>query len=64
MVREDENLAITDGGQLFLEHYLDGICEYAQSGYVLDAFPVSTGEFDLDSGTRLGAYLMLVPLVI
>ena len=49
---EDDNLAISDGDRLPSGDELDGMCEYLQSQYVLDAFfSVSGGKlFDPDSG--------------
>ena len=55
-MKEDANLAISDGDGLSTEEELDGMCEYLQSQYVLDAFfSVSGGKlFDPDSGRREG----------
>ena len=56
VVKENANLAISDGDRLSSGDELDGMCEYLQSQYVLDAFfSVSGGKlFDPDSGTREG----------
>ena len=56
VVKEDANLAISDGDRLSTGDELDGMCEYLPSQYVLDAFfSVSRGKlFDLDSGIREG----------
>ena len=53
---EDANLAIYDGDRLPSGDELDGMCEYLQSQYVLDAFfSVSGGKlFDPDSGISKG----------
>ena len=52
VVKEDANLAISDGDKLSTGDELDGMCEYLQSQYVLDIFfSVSGGKlFDPDSG--------------
>ena len=56
VVKEDANLAISDGDRLSTGDELDGMCEYLSSQYVLDAFfSVSGGKlFDSDSGIREG----------
>ena len=56
VVKEDANLAISDGDRLSTGDDLDGMCEYLPSQYVLDAFfSVSGGKlFDPDSGIREG----------
>ena len=56
VVKKDANLAISDGDRLLTGDELDGMCEYLQSQYVLDAFFfVSGGKlFDPDSGIREG----------
>ena len=56
LVKEDANLAISDGDRLSTGDELDGICKYFQSQYVLDAFfSVSGGKLiDPDSGIREG----------
>ena len=53
-MKEDANLAISDGDRLLTGYELDGMCEYLPSQYVLDAFfSVSGGKlFDPDSGIR------------
>ena len=53
---EDVNLAISDGDRLPSGDELDGMCQYLQSQYVLDAFfSVSGGKlFDPDSGISEG----------
>ena len=38
VVKEDANLSISDGDRLSTRYELDGMCEYLQSQYVLDAF--------------------------
>ena len=55
-MKEDANLAISEGDRLSSEDELDGMCEYVQSEYVLDAFfSVSGGKlFDSDSEIREG----------
>ena len=55
-MKEDANLAISDGDRLSTEDELDGMCEYLPSQYILDAFfSVSRGKlFDPDSGIREG----------
>ena len=57
VVKEDANLAIYDGDRLSTGDELDGMCEYLQSQYVLDAFLFVPGGklFDPDSGIREGA---------
>ena len=56
VVKEDANLAISDGDRLSTGYELDSMREYLQSQYVLDAFfSVSGGKlFDPDSGIREG----------
>ena len=56
VVKEDANLATSDGDRLSTRDELDGMCEYLPSQYVLDAFfSVSGGKlFDPDSGIREG----------
>ena len=56
VVKEDANLAMSDGGRLSTGDELDVMCEYIQSKYILDAFfSVSGGKlFDPDSGIREG----------
>ena len=55
-MKEDTNLAISDGDRLSTGDELDCICECLQSQYVLDAFfSVSGGKlFDPDSEIREG----------
>ena len=55
-MKEDANLAISDGDRLSTGDELDGMCEYFLSQYVLDAFfSVSRGKlFGPDSGIREG----------
>ena len=55
-MKEEANLAISDGDRLSTGDELDGMCEYLPSQYVLDAFfSVSGGKlFDPDSGIREG----------
>ena len=55
-MKEDANLAISDGDRLSTGDELDGMCKYFQSQYVLDAFfSVSGGKLiDPDSGIREG----------
>ena len=55
-MKEDANLAISGGDRLSTGDELDGMCEYLQSQYVLDAFfSVSGGKlFDPDAGIREG----------
>ena len=54
VVKEDANIATSDGDRLSTEDELDGMCEYLPSQYVLDAFfSVSGGKLsDPDSGIR------------
>ena len=54
VVKEDANLAISDGDRLSTGDGLDGMCEYLQLQYVLDVFfSVSGGKlFGPDSGIR------------
>ena len=56
VVKEDANLAISGGDRLSTGDELDGMFEYLQSQYVLDAFfSVSGGKlFGPDSGIREG----------
>ena len=56
VVKEDANIAISDGDRLSTGDKLDGMCEYLPLQYVLDAlFYVSGGKlFDPDSGIRKG----------
>ena len=56
IVKEDANLATSDGDRLSARDELDGMCKYLQSQYVLDAFfSVSEGKlFGPDSGIREG----------
>ena len=56
VVKEDDNLAISDGDRLSTGDELDGMRRYFQSQYVLDAlFSVSGGKlFDPDSGLSKG----------
>ena len=51
-MKEDTNLAISDGDRLSTGDELDGMCGYLLSQYVLEAFfSVSGGKlFDPDSG--------------
>ena len=53
-MKEDANLAISDGHRLSTGDELDGMCEYLPSQYVLDVFfSVSGGTLlDPDSGIR------------
>ena len=55
-MKEDANLAISDGDRLSSGDKLDGMCEYLQSEFVLDAFfSVSGGKlFDSDLQIREG----------
>ena len=55
-MKEDANLAISDGDRLSTGDELDGMCEYLPSQYVLDAFFSVSGckLFDTDSGIREG----------
>ena len=55
-MKEDANLAISDGDRLSSGDELDGMCEYLQSEFVLDAFfSVSGGKlFDSDLQIREG----------
>ena len=65
IVEEDANLAISEGDQLAPGDQLGGICEYANSEYILDAFfSVSTGECDVDSGISKGLDCESQPPVI
>ena len=56
IVKEDANLAISDGDRLSTGDELDGMCEYLPSQYVLDDFfSVSGGKsFDSNSGIKEG----------
>ena len=51
-MKEDNSLIIYDGDRLSSGDELDGICEYLQPQYVLNAFFSSSGGklFDPDSG--------------
>ena len=53
-MKEDANLAISDGDRLSTGDELDGMCEYLSSQYVLDAFFSASGSklFDPYSGIR------------
>ena len=54
-MKEDANLAISDGDRLSSGDELDGMCEYLQSQCVLDTFSVSDRKlFDPDLGIREG----------
>ena len=55
-MKEDANLAISDGDRLSTADELDGMCEYFPSQYVLDAFFSVSGSklFDPGSGIREG----------
>ena len=56
VAKEDARLAISDEDRLSIGDELDGIREYLQTQYILDAFfSVSRGKlFDPDSGIREG----------
>ena len=55
-MKEDANLTISDGDRLSTRYELDGMCEYLQSQYVLDAFFFVSEDklFDPESGIREG----------